>query len=186
MTSRIWIALLYCGDSCKEELYFVKIILEKGIWMWINSLTPDCIASPKVVPLDDQKVVLVLPKRLSAHYQMTFEETGIFKDSNPGFFSLSKWRKAKWVLFQMESILSLPFLSSIIFPYLRHSKHWLWTLKLLRNKTGRKWLQHYTCSTCLYPATFMTRCSWFTWAGISVIVVHLLCLWHQGVWLHRW
>lgn len=54
--------------------------------MWINFLTPDCIVSPKVVPLDDQKVVLVLPKRLSTHLQMTFEETGIFKDSNPGYF----------------------------------------------------------------------------------------------------
>lgn len=77
----------------------------------------------------------------------------------------------------MENILYLSFLSSIIFPYLRHSNHsnhWLWTLKLLRNKTGRKWLQHCTCSTCLHPATFMTRCSWFTWAGISVIIVHLL------------
>lgn len=45
--------------------------------MWINFLTPDCIVSPKVDPLDDQKVVLVLPKRLSAHFQMMFEETGI-------------------------------------------------------------------------------------------------------------
>lgn len=58
---------------------------------------------------------------------------------------------------------------SIIFPQqtFRTVHKWSWTLKHFQNETGRKWLQHYTCSTCLlsdlpiHPATFMTSCSWF-------------------------
>lgn len=46
------IALLYCGDSCKDELYFLGNYIWNlfGIWMWNNEIfaSPSLFSSPSV------------------------------------------------------------------------------------------------------------------------------------------
>lgn len=89
VTPWIWIALFYCSDGCKEELFFLyklywKIEVECGIFARFPEQTPDCIVSPKEVPLVGQQVV-VFPKRLLSNFKLMFEKTCIRRDENPWF-----------------------------------------------------------------------------------------------------
>lgn len=59
------IALLYCGDSCKDELYFLGNYIWNlfGIWMWNNEIfaSPSLFSSPSVThPIYNSNISNVL------------------------------------------------------------------------------------------------------------------------------